>query len=90
MITPSSVSFFSAANAEDLPMLGQCATTSAPVNLPIFSSVYFFTISYAVLPDPLSDNNPTRSSKTFTQDDVNKIVEERLQRERQKYAGISL
>lgn len=31
----------------------------------------------------------TGENKTFTQEDVNKIVEERLQRERQKYAGMA-
>lgn len=33
--------------------------------------------------------NTEGAAKTFTQEDVNKIVEERLQRERQKYAGMA-
>ena len=61
MISPSSISFFSAARAEDLPMFGQRATTSAPVNFPTFSSVYFLTISYAVLLFPVSDNMRTKN-----------------------------
>ena len=34
-------------------------------------------------------NTEETAEKTFTQEDVNKIVEDRLQRERQKYAGMA-
>lgn len=34
-------------------------------------------------------NTEVTADKTFTQEDVNKIVEDRLQRERQKYAGMA-
>lgn len=34
-------------------------------------------------------NTEVTAEKTFSQEDVNKIVEDRLQRERQKYAGMA-
>ena len=63
-ICPSWSNFFIAANADDLPIDGQFATTSAEVNFPSLLSTYAFTISYAVLFTPDLSIMPTRSSNS--------------------------